>query len=63
MGWARGSSLMGDLICAVMVVDNEKIRAKIYRRMITAFEDYDCDTLDECRGIDLVFDEVLDEMG
>jgi hypothetical protein len=29
--------------------------------MIDVFEQEDCDTLDECRGTDKVFDEAMDE--
>lgn len=60
MGW--GSDSVRELIWAILLVDNDKIRANIYRRMITALKDYGFDALDECCGIDLVFDEVLDEM-
>lgn len=61
MGWSSGSRLFADVAEIIRdVVDNEDDRASIYREMIMAFEARDCDTLDECTGIDHVLDEVLD---
>jgi hypothetical protein len=62
MSWARGSELfsrIAELIEAY--VPNENSRIEIYSEMISAFEEFDCDTLDECVGIDSVLDELLKE--
>ena len=62
MGWSRGSSLFSEIASIIMDnVDSEKARTTIYESMIEAFEDFDCDTLTECTGIDDVLDEVLTE--
>lgn len=37
-------------------------RKRIYDRMIMAFQDADCDTLDEAKGIDGVYDERLEDV-
>ena len=59
MGWGSGSRLAGELIDIVKdVVSNSDERSEFYERMIEQFEEFDCDTLDECVGIDPSFDEV-----
>lgn len=63
MGWASGSRLASELIdVAKVTITNEDERASFYEKMIYVFEDADCDTLDECLGVDDVFDEVWDEL-
>jgi len=62
MGWASGSRLASELIEALAeIVDDDDVRQTFYSRMIEIFEDHDCDTLDECCGIDAAFDEAFDE--
>ena len=63
MSWGRGSELFSDVaeIIAENVVD-DNIRKLIYMRLIEAFQNYDCDTLDECTDIDPVLDILLEEM-
>lgn len=34
-------------------------RLRVYRRLIKCFENNDCDTLDECLGVDQVFDDAM----
>lgn len=62
MGWCSGSELMGKAIQSIQthVSHNPAIRRAIYRDLIPAFEDQDCDTLDECRGKDPSYDAALD---
>lgn len=63
MGWSSGSGLFADV--AEIIADNvpdEDDRRVIYKAMIEAFEDRDCDTLMECTGIDETLDEVLEEI-
>jgi hypothetical protein len=60
MGWASGSALMVDIINAFennLGGSVSKTRAlKFYRDVILAFEDADCDTLDECLNLAEGFD-------
>jgi hypothetical protein len=64
MGWASGSGLLANVIMAVKVeLDcGGKDKIRFYKRLIEAFEDHDCDTLDECRDIDPLFDNALDQL-
>jgi len=57
MGWGSGSRLATRLIeVAKDTISNEEERVNFYDAMIDAFEDADCDTLDECLEVDPVFD-------
>lgn len=60
MGWSSATGLMADIIGGFK---KKKIpsaeRRKAYAVMIPAFENYDADTLDECRGLDPEFDVCL----
>ena len=63
MGWASGSRLMSAVIeTLVENVTDDKARAEIYRGIIPAFENMDCDTLMECFDDDEVFVEVYREL-
>lgn len=63
MGWASGSLLMTDIITAVSsIVDDDDTRKELYIQFIEAFEEYDCDTLDECIGEDDMFDSAYREI-
>lgn len=63
MGWSRGSELFGRIAEVIeAVVTNEVDRREIYSEMIAAFEEFDCDTLDECIDIDHVLDDLLKEL-
>jgi hypothetical protein len=63
MGWSSGSSLFADIaeVIANNVTDEDERKA-VYTIMIESFIERDCDTLDECLGIDHVLDEVLSEV-
>ena len=63
MSWGRGSELFSDVaeIIAENVVD-DNIRKLIYMGLIEAFQNYDCDTLDECTDIDPVLDTLLEAL-
>lgn len=62
MGWSSGSGLFSEVALLILnYVDDEKTRSTIYECMIEIFEQRDCDTLQECVGIDDVLDEVLDD--
>jgi hypothetical protein len=62
MGWSSGSGLFGELIDSLMKhVSDDDDRKAIYLDMIEAFEAHDWDTLDECVGVDDVYDEIYEE--
>jgi hypothetical protein len=64
MGWASGSRLLSSVVESIKThVSDKETRSAIYVEIVDAFEDFDCDTLDECMGIDSVFDEYLKENG
>lgn len=63
MGWASGSSLMSDVIASVKKeVRDKDARTRLYIGLIEAFEEHDCDTLEECLGEDDAFDVALKEV-
>lgn len=60
MGWASSSEVMADLIkVTFQVVPSATARMRIYLAMIESLEAQDGDTLDECVGLDEVYDEAL----
>jgi hypothetical protein len=64
MAWSRGADLFSEI--AEMIFDkvgDEDDRKAIYDEMIELFEDFDCDNLHECAGIDFILDEALIEAG
>lgn len=59
MGWASGSDLMVRIIRRVKRSrENDPFTgvSEIYDILIREFENSDCDTLDECLGMDTYFD-------
>ena len=63
MGWSSGSRLMSDIIESLLEhVEDEEARRNIYLEIISAFEDADADTLDECLEEDEAFDEAYREL-
>lgn len=64
MGWSSGSNLfsaIADIISAHVRDDDDK--KDIFTELVELFVDYDCDTLHECDGADVILDEVLREQG
>lgn len=62
MGWSTGSLLMSEIIDGLKVtVPDEKVRAEIYQTLIPAFENYDCDNLNDCLEEDSAFDLAFKE--
>ena len=62
MGWSSGSSLMSEIIEVFKEkFPEEKIRQDVYEELITIFEAYDADTLEECVDDDPVFEKALYE--
>jgi len=63
MGWSRGSDLFAEIVESIeRHVHDEQIKINIYYEMISSFEDYDADTLEECWGISDALDAVLKEV-
>ncbi len=60
MGWGSGSYLLRQMVEPLggVVPDTEQRRA-VYRVMIVAFQDKDCDTLRELEGEDVALDLAL----
>ena len=57
MGWSGGADLMADVIMsAKKVITNKDERCMFYKLIIPSFEGFDCDNLEECKGIDKMFD-------
>ncbi len=63
MGWSTGSDLFAEVAESIeRHVHDEQIKINIYYEMISSFEDYDADTLEECLGISDALDSVLKEV-
>lgn len=63
MGWATGSEIMSEIIDDTKsAIRDKKKRKAYYKHLIHVFQQYDCDTLDDCRDDDPLFAEALDEM-
>lgn len=64
MAWSRGADLFSEIAEMIFEkVGDEDDRKAIYDGMIELFEDFDCDNLHECAGIDFILDEALIEAG
>jgi hypothetical protein len=62
MGWSEGSEVVDRVARAVCgVIETPGARSEIFAELVQAVLDCDCDTLDECRGIDPELDNVIDE--
>lgn len=61
MGWASGSDLLGQMINLVEYYKDSLPAKKVgmYMDMIEAFEDHDCDTVEECLGKSKDFDKAF----
>lgn len=63
MSWGSGLRLFANLAEIIAdTVSDENERKILYKGMIAEFEAFDCDTMFECRGIDVILDEVLDQI-
>jgi hypothetical protein len=62
MSWNTGSRIMSDIISSLLdsvdVIDTDA-RDEMYKILIRVFEEYDCDTLDECVPDDPVFERAF----
>ena len=63
MGWSSGSALGAAMVMtAKKVFKDKEARYQFYLIMINEFEDMDCDTMDECKGIDKMYDKAYDHL-
>lgn len=62
MGWATGSEIMEHMIREFKNILDNDARELVYKTIIPIFEDYDCDTLMECMGVDRVFDSIYTDL-
>lgn len=63
MGQGSGSRLASGLIeAAKETISCDIEREAFYKQLIEIFQDFDCDTLDECVGHDPVFDELQEKL-
>src|SRR3990167_10542718 len=63
MGWASATPIVEGIIAIISKeVANVKSRKRIYKVIISEFENNDWDTQDECLGIDKMFDEAMKEL-
>lgn len=63
MGWGSGCGLFSNVITVIQSnIEDFDTRKSIYEGLMKAFEDFDCDTLDECYGVDPAFDKLWDEL-
>ncbi len=51
MGWASGSGLAEDVWTTIREIVPEKKRQQIARKIVDAFESYDCDTIQEAEQL------------
>lgn len=59
MTWKAGYIIFDKVIEALNNADvDDSLRKSIYEELIPAFEEEDCDSLEECVGVDKVFDSV-----
>ena len=63
MGWSSGSELASKLIAVIKkTVEDKETRSVLYYHIISKFENHDCDVMDECLGIDKVYDKMYYDM-
>ena len=62
MGWASGSRLLSDIVLSTKKAIPKKYRKEYYKLVINHFKSYDCDTVNECVGLDSEFDEAYNEL-
>lgn len=61
MSWSEGSEIMSQIIANIKDKMDPEDRETLYKELITAFEDKDCDTLYECLNEDSVYDKAYKE--
>lgn len=62
MGWSSGTRLFVSIMDSIKDRVDVDTREEIYYDIIEAFEDFDCDELQECMGDDPAFDKVFKEI-
>lgn len=64
MGWASGSILLSEIVEIIEEHSDRSVgdRVEMYKRIIEAFEDADCDTINECLDQSSDFDEAYRQL-
>ena len=63
MGWASATTIVEEIISSAKKhIPDHGRRKEFYKDVITAFEDHDWDTQDECLGSDKSFDSAIKEL-
>lgn len=63
MSWSSGSVLMNNIIDELeRVIPDDQERAEVFKVLIEAFEDFDCDNLYDCHGNDAAFDMAWEDI-
>ena len=63
MGWSSGSALGASMVMtAKKVFKDKEARYQFYLIMINEFEEMDCDTMGECKGIDKMYDRAYNKL-
>lgn len=63
MGWASGSGVLTRVIDVIENnVKDDDTKYYIYVGLINVFQEYDCDTLDECLDISDAFDTAFNDV-
>jgi hypothetical protein len=61
VGWGSGSQLLGEVVELIdPYIYGDVAKARVYAKLIDLFEDHDCDTIDEARGVSESFDKAID---
>lgn len=60
MAWPEGANLLCDLLDILKKEIPQARKRRVYQRVVDCFEAMECDNLHEARGIDKVFDAILD---
>jgi len=63
MGWSNGTYVMEDIIPLFKKnVPDKTMRKTLYKGIIDILEGQDWDCQEECKGIDPLYDEALNEL-
>jgi hypothetical protein len=62
MGWSEGSLIVSNMAEVILSCDlKPEQRHEILNALVLYVLANDCDTIDECRGMDPVLDAIIDE--
>ncbi len=65
MGWAAGSEILCEVASSAQKAMGEHVskddRVEFYAELIEVFTQHDCDTIEECRGVDPALDVAVSQ--